>query len=565
MNRLAGFLCAACALFAIGGSLFAADTPLVGTWRVVGTLRGKDTILALVDISGDAKAPAIKVLTHGFPSIKGAEATKTAVKDGEISFLLANDVITLQAHFVVPESSTKFVAGHLILNGDLIPSHLAKTDQKDLKNVTIQSPTEGIDRFKAISTAESIDEKNKLAEALMKELPGRAVTHRASMLAIEAAVRSGKPEKALATADLLVQASKQFGRDYSIRLRAEVAEELAKEPQSAPKALEIIEAAIKEQGANPPPPLELPLLIVHQLALDKAGKKEEAAKITSKIDVIEAKLDEEFEKSNLPFSPKQYAGRKEEFNRVTVVELFTGAQCPPCVAADTAFDALIKTYQPKDVIFLQYHLHIPGADALTNPTTVARQEYYDKDILGTPTVLINGKATSKGLGGSKADSQDSYTQATELINGGLSGPRATTPINLKLDAGASGSKVGAEVTWSGLKEKDNLKLKAVLVEDVVRYPGPNGQRLHHHIVRDFPGGVKGVPIADAEGHHSFTVDLSKLRDSLKDYLANFEKESGPFPIAAKPLDLKKLKIVAFVQNEKTSEILQAAQANLEVK
>ena len=50
-----------------------------------------------------------------------------------------------------------------------------------------------------------------------------------------------------------------------------------------------------------------------------------------------------------------------------LVELFTGAECPPCVAADLAFDALGKTYKPTDVVLLEYHLHIPGPDALTNP------------------------------------------------------------------------------------------------------------------------------------------------------------------------------------------------------
>ncbi len=34
--------------------------------------------------------------------------------------------------------------------------------------------------------------------------------------------------------------------------------------------------------------------------------------------------------------------------------MFTGAECPPCVAVDLAFDGLLKAYKPTDVICLQY-------------------------------------------------------------------------------------------------------------------------------------------------------------------------------------------------------------------
>jgi hypothetical protein len=139
-------------------------------------------------------------------------------------------------------------------------------------------------------------------------------------------------------------------------------------------------------------------------------------------------------------------------------------------------------------------------------------------------------------------------------------------VELAIDAGASGNKVGARVTYKGLKSTDNLKLRAVLIEEVVRYPGSNGQRLHHHIVRDFPGGVEGVALKKTEGEESFTVEIPKLREKLKGYLDGFEKENGPFPGGLKPLDLKNLKLVVLIQNDKTHEILQAVQADLpEVK
>ena len=76
------------------------------------------------------------------------------------------------------------------------------------------------------------------------------------------------------------------------------------------------------------------------------------------------------------------------------MELFTGAQCPPCVAADVAFDALEMAYDPKDLILSQYHMHIPGPDPLTNPASIARwdfyREKYPQNVGGTPTTMFNG-------------------------------------------------------------------------------------------------------------------------------------------------------------------------------
>ena len=295
------------------------------------------------------------------------------------------------------------------------------------------------------------------------------------------------------------------------------------------------------------------------MAFLKIGKTDDAAKITARLDGLESKLDLEFEKINIPFKPTPYAGRKADSNRAVVVELFTGAMCPPCVAADVSFDALIKTYTSKDVILLQYHLHIPGPDALTNATSESRQNFYEKDIEGTPTMMINGKA-GPPLGGNRQGAERSYQALTKIINTSLT--NAPTPVELSIEAGASGNKVGARVIYKGLKSTENLKLHTVLIENEVRYPGSNGQRLHHHIVRDFLGGVTGVALKKTEGEESFTVEIPKLRETLTGYLEKFEKENGPFPVSSKPLDLKHLKLVVFIQNEKTHEILQAAQADL---
>ena len=549
------------------GNLSAAETPLAGVWRIVGTLPaqggGQDSILALIEVAGDEKSPKITALTHGIEPFKDAKVVDPTIKDGELSFKLSAPMVSLGFVFVVPGSKVVRAGGHMDLRGNLLPAYILKSDKKDLKDVKLESPAEGNDKLEAISKAETVDEKAKIASAMIKDLPGRAATMRGATLVVLAALRSGKPEKAAQVADLAVQAGKEFGKAFSSRIVREIAGELAKEKNSADKAAELVASLLKDLGANPTAQQEAGLLMVLRTALEKTGKTEEATKIAGRLEKLESKLDEEFEKENIPFKPTSFAGRKAGSNRVAVVELFTGATCPPCVAADVAFDGMLKTYAPKDVVLLQYHLHIPGPDALTNAAAEARQNYYEKDIEGTPTILVNGKM-GPAMGGSRQGAERSYQAATKLINTSI--VDATTPVELAIDAGASGNKVGARVTYKGLKSTDNLKLRAVLIEEVVRYPGSNGQRLHHHIVRDFPGGVEGVALKKTEGEESFTVEIPKLREKLKGYLDGFEKENGPFPGGLKPLDLKNLKLVVLIQNDKTHEILQAVQADLpEVK
>src|SRR5262249_22902479 len=135
-------------------------------------------------------------------------------------------------------------------------------------------------------------------------------------------------------------------------------------------------------------------------ALEKAGKADEAKEVEgrlAKLDKevkaeqikLEAQADEEYLKKMPPFKVEPFPGRKGKSTRTLLVELFTGTQCRPCVGADIAFDGLGKAYKTSDVVLLQYHVHVPGPDPLTNLDTEARQEYYNED--STPSLYINGK------------------------------------------------------------------------------------------------------------------------------------------------------------------------------
>ncbi len=288
-------------------------------------------------------------------------------------------------------------------------------------------------------------------------------------------------------------------------------------------------------------------------ALRKTGKADDAKTLESKAAKMEEQLDEEFLKKNMAFTPEKFGGRKGKSQRVVVCELFTGAQCPPCVSADIAFDAALKTYKDTEVVFLQYHLHIPGPDALTNAHTEAVAGQYA--INGTPSMFVDGKATPP-MGGFQQHAKERYDALRKLLEEAVE-KDAEALVQLKVTRAGDAVEIHAGVA-DVKKAGGNVRLRLVLVEDIVRYVGSNGQRLHHHVVRSLPGSVEGVAVKDSKATLRALVNLANLRQSLNEYL----DEAGqrrPFRDDARPMDFRDLKVIALVQDDDSKEILQAIQ------
>ena len=288
------------------------------------------------------------------------------------------------------------------------------------------------------------------------------------------------------------------------------------------------------------------VLEVLATALEKDGKADEAKEVRSRV-----------KKTNLE-KPEPFAGRKSKSDRIVLVELFTGAECPPCVAADKAFDALGKAFKPGEVILLEYHLHVPGPDPLTNPATISRSRFYKDVVEGTPTILLNGKPGPEGGGPAEAGPEvyDTFAEAVE--------PLLEKPAGAKiaLTAKKKGNKIDirADVT-DAAKTGDEVRLRLVLVEDEVSYKGGNKVATHHHVVRAFPGGTEGTVLKDKTTKKTVTVDLDDVRKEANDHLDLVAKKAA-FPNKERPMEMKKLKIVAFVQDDDSGEILQATQVDV---
>ena len=93
---------------------------------------------------------------------------------------------------------------------------------------------------------------------------------------------------------------------------------------------------------------------------------------------------------------------------------------------------------------MQYHLHIPGPDPLTNKDSVARQQYYGDEISGTPTVFFNGHPDAAG-GGPMQLSEQKYKEYRGIIGPQLEAAREAT-IHLSATRTGDEIKVAAQAT-----------------------------------------------------------------------------------------------------------------------
>ncbi len=415
-----------------------------------------------------------------------------------------------------------------------------------------------------------IQEYQAALKGVKKEAPGlyrEAVTrHPDSPVVVDLVLFLLRdPEKFKVTADearawatAVNRVAATYGKRYDLYAAAELAKLLLAQEKMEALALEQAQRAERLLDKKTSPERQKAVLTALEAALRRLGKTAEAQAVDARLNDA---ADREYLKKVPPFKAKEFAGRKGTSDRAVVMELFTGAQCPPCVAADVAFDALLKTYQPRDVVLIQYHMHIPGPDPMTNPASEARWDYYRKhfpnQVRGTPTTLLDGKVLPGGGGPMAAAEQkyEAYRAALEPLLETAAGAKVAVRASL------AGEKVSIEANVTEVKG-GNVKLRLLLVEETIRYVGGNRLRFHHQVVRAFPGGVEGVAIKDKALRHTASIDLGELRKNLNKYLDNYAATKQEFPSTDRPLRFANLRVIALVQDDDTAAILQAAQMEL---
>lgn len=510
-QRVSGLLAGLLLLLAVGAQ--AADEIPAGTYKVTLLRAGQQSTFWLIKLEEkDGKRTGEVVATR--ERIPAAKVADVSVKDGElrVTLLVQGDRITFEGK--LPPDGKK-VLGSLSLD-DLYTAHLELTSLKSLDAYEVARETIAQQN---VSPAELFD----AAHVLLRQ----------------ASAKKAKPDEVRSWASKVLKASDAYGHRWHLAEAIRVAEALAPQEEYAAEAVQYARQAERLLAPTDKPIMQRRILTALASALKKSGKEDEVKEVEAKLEKI-------------PLVPiTKFAGRKGKADQVVAVEMFTGAECPPCVAADLGFDALAKTYTGKEVVLLQYHLHIPGPDPLTNSDAEDRQRYYDID--STPTIFLNGKAGPEGGGGRDA-AGEKYETYIEAINPLL---EKEAKAEVKLTAVQKGNKIDITGTVTVPEVSDKLRLRFVLTEEEIKYTGGNKLETHHHVVRDLPGGAKGFALKEKSSKHTATVDLEELQKKLEAYL----KEQK---LTAKkaPLELKKLHVVALVQNDGTKEIVQAAQVEV---
>src|SRR5262249_23677238 len=128
---------------------------------------------------------------------------------------------------------------------------------------------------------------------------------------------------------------------------------------------------------------------------------------------------------------------------------------------------------------------------------------------------------------------------------------------LKASAVRKGDKITITAEVLDVAEPgDKLRLRMALGEDAGKYKGSNGVPGHIRVGRGLPGGPEGVPGKNKTAKGAGTGDLDELKQELAKYLADLAKK---VPLAKAPLDLEDLRVVVFLQDDATREVLQAVE------
>jgi hypothetical protein len=530
----------------IAGATRAADGPADGNWKVTILNPDEPQTLWLVKLTNtDGKwTGSVLGTAEGLPkfTVEGL-----SVSGERIRFTLQGGQQSFSFDGKMSKEGSKIIKGSIAREGQMVPCELEAT------------PLTTLDSYEA-------------AKDILTNNPASPRVFNAAMEVLsEAGAHKAKPEEVRGWAEKLWKAAEPFGVRWQQEMGVRTADILSKQEGFAPIALAYAQRAERLLEPKDPARTKQRVLSVLAKSLEKSGKADEAKEVQARVAKLdtelkadqaksEAQADADYLKKMPPFKPEVFAGRKAKSTRAVLVELFTGTQCPPCVAADLAFDGLTKTYKPADVVLLQYHVHVPGPDPLTNLDTMARLEYYGDEVEGTPTFLLNGKP-EQGGGGGIGDSEKVYNQLRKAVEPLLEKPAQAA---LEVSAARRGNKIdinaeAADVATPG----ETTRLRFALIEETARYVGGNGIRFHHHIVRAMPGGEKGFALKDKTTRQSVSVDLADLKKQLAQYITTVAKKGMvKFPEPEEVLDLKNLRVVAFVQNDKTKEVLQAKEVEV---
>jgi hypothetical protein len=222
--------------------------------------------------------------------------------------------------------------------------------------------------------------------------------------------------------------------------------------------------------------------------------------------------------------------QSQSVRRTVLLEEGTNWSCGPCATWNPTVEEWLAE-KGDSVIHLCYHPHWPGADDPMYLNDIADNEdrvvtYYKID--GVPEVSVSGREPF--FPPSVPNMQSRFDSVMAM----------PAPIAISITRSQSDVTVNVSVTIRAvgdLSPYQKLMLRVAAVERYVNGPGPNGEKKYANVMRAMMPNSGGTAIALKKGD-SATFNFSYDID------ASYQQE--------------KMFEVAFVQNDGTHEVLQAA-------
>ena len=236
---------------------------------------------------------------------------------------------------------------------------------------------------------------------------------------------------------------------------------------------------------------------------------------------------------------------------VALVEFFTSGKSPPAVATEVALDVVRSTYPANQVVTLRYHQHNPQPDGLVTQDSEDRFAFYE--MSKTPTATVDGAMLDPEQApylGFLQVSGSAYALLRTVVDERI---QRKTPIRIALAGKVENGElsINAEVSGATEEELPSLRLRMALAEEDVKARTTIGIRSHAMLVREMPGGARGVAPKKGELKFSFSMPYNELQQHLDDYLKQYEAgNKTEIPANEKALVSGPLYLVAWVQNDK---------------
>ncbi len=219
--------------------------------------------------------------------------------------------------------------------------------------------------------------------------------------------------------------------------------------------------------------------------------------------------------------------------RVVLLEDFSNTGCVPCVASDSIVIEMLELHGIETLVGIQYHVSWPNPGdpfyLAAREENNARTDYYEVDDpgAGVPYIVIDGVEFPSPTDGG---------QIQQSIDDRLG---VGAPLDLRVwnEVNGSSGQAGVEVITGMDVPQGNFHLTFVVLESDLTHNAPNGIDHFDNVMRAMLPTTEGMTLALTEG------------DTL-----TFDQ---PYAIEA-GWDAANLSIVAFIQDENTKEVLQAA-------